>query len=448
MTDIRQNNPYRGIIGQSGPSGQVSGRLFAGGFVFLIPCLTFVEFDIVGRLFLTEIVLLAILPFLLLLRGSHIFRRLPLTFILLGLLWLMSQVVTDLIRNTPFVDYSRGWAKIGMTLVDFIALYLLIDNNRRRLVLTITGLGVGMFLVYAFNPNPYLLSDPWKFGLGIAVAHFVSVAVQYRGFRDVWLLPAALFVSFAVLSFILGTRSLAGIGFMAGIYTAFAQLLARRRMAGVAVSNIKVIFVGLITMGAAMVVMQIYVYAAGEGMLGYDAQEKYFQQSEASEGLLLGGRTELFASSQAILDSPIIGHGSWAKDNRYVDMILAIRPEMIGLLDSGLIPTHSFIFGAWVEAGIMGAIFWGWVFILILKVMAKLFLIREPISHMFAFIGFLMIWDILFSPFGAERRFIVPVYIVFAMFLRERIDDHSRSERAQHSPQMDRNVGSSRGAGW
>ena len=37
----------------------------------------------------------------------------------------------------------------------------------------------------------------------------------------------------------------------------------------------------------------------------------------------------------------------------------------------GYIPEHSYILGAWVSAGILGAVFWFWVFILVVRALSR-----------------------------------------------------------------------------
>ena len=70
--------------------------------VFVIPCLLFLEFRLVGRIFAPEVLLIALAPALLLFKGRLLTAPMPRTLLMLGLLWLFSQVATDLIRDTPF----------------------------------------------------------------------------------------------------------------------------------------------------------------------------------------------------------------------------------------------------------------------------------------------------------------------------------------------------------
>jgi len=105
-----------------------------------------------------------------------------------------------------------------------------------------------------------------------------------------------------------------------------------------------------------------YSEAAENVCSGNDARAKYENQTARGRCLLLGGRNEILSSGQAILDSPVIGHGSWHGMQVFIVVARALVrtwiQERLRQWDE-LIPTHSYIFGAWVEAGILGAVFLG-----------------------------------------------------------------------------------------
>src|SRR5512146_2090543 len=106
---------------------------------FIIPCLIFAEVKLVGRLFLPEVVLLVLFPFLLRHRGRILWMGPPKTLIVLGLFWLSGQIVTDVIRSIPFEDFSRGWSNIGIFLLEFSVIYLLVIKSERRVLLFALG---------------------------------------------------------------------------------------------------------------------------------------------------------------------------------------------------------------------------------------------------------------------------------------------------------------------
>jgi O-antigen ligase len=84
-------------------------------------------------------------------------------------------------------------------------------------------------------------------------------------------------------------------------------------------------------------------------------------------------------------------------------------------LDEGYIPTHSFILGAWVSAGILGALFWAGVWILVIRSMMRVYPDSIALLPLASFAAFSLLWNILFSPLGAEERMISSYYVVMLM---------------------------------
>lgn len=386
----------------------------------------FVEVRLVGRLFLPEIILLGLFPLLLLNRAGMLLSALPRTFIMLGLLWLSSQIVTDIIRSTPFEDYSRGWSNIIVFLIEFLTIYLLAFESERRLILFAVGVIVGQLLQYIIAPNIFAAGGEfWKFGIGYAVTLFMVLTTQLRPVsRRFYLGPAILFAA-AILNLVMGTRSLGGICFIAALYLLLQKLAKPNKLMIITVSNKKLLLTFFLLLASGVIALKFYGLIASGGMLGEDIQEKYESQADGEFGLLIGGRPELLVSSLAILDSPIIGHGSWAVDPKYVSLLAELllkysydtRPIAIDDELSDIIPTHSFIFGAWVSAGLLGAVFWLWIMIFCAKLLIILCKIKDPLTPLVVFLGFNMLWNILFSPFGAETRPYTAYYLVLLMFV-------------------------------
>ena len=150
---------------------------FVDMLVFSIPIMRFVEFKMVGRLFLTEIILICLLPILLFNNRTLLTTPLPKMMMLLLSVWLAEQIATDLIRHTPFVDFIRGWAKIAITIINFSAIYILTFGKRIRIVLFTIGLALGGILCYYFNPHIYAADYPWKFGVGESLTWLLIISV-------------------------------------------------------------------------------------------------------------------------------------------------------------------------------------------------------------------------------------------------------------------------------
>src|SRR5258708_31926480 len=123
--------------------------------------------------------------------------------------WLLAQVITDLVRDVDSQDYLRGWAKIAFTLSNFSAAYLLINGIPRRFVLYTFGLATGSWLQVFTNPSAVFEADSWKFGYSTTLTLYgtlIAVAlVGARGSR--WIAPAATLGCLGAINFLLGTRS-------------------------------------------------------------------------------------------------------------------------------------------------------------------------------------------------------------------------------------------------
>jgi len=405
--------------------------LWGDAFACFIPMLMFIEVELVGRLFLSEILLLSMLPFLLMGRGRVLLAPLPRKLLLLGFAWLLSQILTDGIRGTPFEDWSRGWSKIVFLLLNFSAIYLYLDGKEKRFFLFALGIALGQILAYFLNPNIYAADLPWKFGYGMAVTLLVVLASQMRVFERTRLSPSAIVMGAGILNFYMGFRSLGLICLLAGWFVWLKQSnrfgLKKMRWSRVSM---------LLLLGGVAIyaIAGLYEYGASEGWLGDDAREKYLTQTSGDMGLLLGARNEILASAQAIKDSPVIGHGSWAKDPKYADILVSALGQhgyaIQGESESDLIPSHSYIMGAWVEAGFVGAIFWFWALLLTARALIATQAGNSPLALLIAFVAFNLLWNIPFSPFGAEARLYTAYYLSLIMFAFTL----SRSSIAQKRP--------------
>lgn len=390
--------------------------------VFVIPCLEFVQIKLIGVLFGPELLLIAIFVYLAFRGKFRIKTRGGKTLLILGSGWLCSQCVTDLVRHSAFADFARGWSNIGMTLVNFAVLYTLLYGRPRRLMFYGWGLVIGGLLRFMINPDSFAADYPWKFGVGfpITLATFLFASrLSSRGYAQI-----ALSVVIGVVNLVVGSRSVGGVCLATALYLFVSRTMARK---GAETSKLKVrwmlLFTASIILGFAGVFLA-YQIAASAGVLGEDARVKYENQSSGRYGLLLGGRVEALGYVPAIYDSPILGHGSWAKDPTY----LIEEHEALALMgystaneyspddiEAGLIPTHSYLFGAWVDAGILGALFWAWIFVLDAKALLRVYPPTTALLPIMSYIGFELLWDVLFSPYGAEVRIIFPFYVVMLM---------------------------------
>ncbi len=407
------------------PSAAAWGGRLGDLLAVLIPASAFVQVHLVGVLFAPDVALLVLLPFVIAGdAGRRLCRGLPLALLALCAAWLAAQVATDLIRATPFADYVRGWAKVAVTMANFAVIYALLWHDVRRIALYAAGFAVGGILTYLFNPNIYAAGDPWKFGYGYGLTILLVLGVAWLdGCRRQWL-AILLMLTAATVNLDRGFRSLAGECFLTAIYLVVQRFARARLRSGSRVSLAGACVAYVILGLAGACVLRVYGYGARNGFFGYTQWRKYEIEASGKYGVLVGGRIDFLVGLAAAAESPLIGHGSWAKDWRYQSRPDALMAELGyrpgGEADSWVIPTHSHLVGAWVEAGIVGAAFWLWVLTLPLRVLARLFRHDVPLAPLIAFLALVLVWDILLSPYGADRLFATPFYIALMMFFLER----------------------------
>jgi len=302
--------------------------------------------------------------------------------------------------------------------VSFLVIWTIACASLRRFVLFNVGIAVGGILTLSLHPSMDMIYAPWKFGLAGPITMLVLTCVACWAGRS----RLAVLVPLAALTIVhsySNTRSMALICLLTAIFTLFHMSMAgnSRRMGGGRLALLSGV-------GAVCIYgfLALYSHYAEQGAFGAYAQQKLEAQS-GEGGMLLGGRSEILASGQAILDSPLLGHGSWARDPAYAAILensraaLGYKVFQYGKPDD-LIPTHSHLFGSWVEAGLAGGVFW--IFILY-YVIYSLIKVRggEPLLPLFAFTGFMLVWDILFSPISPERRFVTPYFVAAMILLRQ-----------------------------
>jgi len=164
--------------------------------------------------------------------------------------------------------------------------------------------------------------------------------------------------------------------------------------------------VGLLVGAAAL----LYSVGAQNGWLPEQEAVRYEEQTRSDIGLL-AARSQVFAATLAIADSPVIGLGSWAVDKkayarRFYEYINA-EDQLAAFGDSSdedWVPSHSHIMQAWVWHGIFGMLFWVVVLVAIYKYLRDAVLLCRPLVAYGLLLSVTGVWDLLFSPFSNRPR--------------------------------------------
>lgn len=421
----------RGSVRRLPEVGQRKSSRLALVWLFVVGASVVLDVSVMGRLMGPDILCSIGLVVLLQMRRLGDFGKEAKLFFLMVGLWFFGAVVTDLIRGTAIEDIARGWSKIIFLTIAFAYVYLATEGKLFYIISFLLGLNAGALVTLLIAPDEFYLAAPWKFGYGPPITFLMMVCISTPFFRRMvgsWGQIASVFL-LAVLNLAKDSRSVFAILFAVACIAALGEFF-RLFLRGRPLPKLLFLFTLLGGVVFYQVAVTAYEMAASSGILGAEALEKYQNQTEGDAGLLLSGRPELLVSWQAIADSPIIGHGSWAKDYTYVELYLeALDKRGVPIVgdpySSGLIPTHSFFFGSWVEAGIFGGLFWIYVMAVCGRSLYSLFHIPYWSRPFVAFILLSLIWDVLFSPFGAQERFTVPAE--FCIVLWAIRNEHSKS---------------------
>jgi hypothetical protein len=338
--------------------------------------------------------------------------------------WFVGALISDIYRATPVEDSVRGWSKIIFFCTDLTGLILLTKRDYRLLISFILGLSCSFLIEVSLFPNEFMQLDPWKFGYSMGLTPIVAVIASTNFVRHRFGLvgSATLFLVISATNLAFNFRSMFALSAAAGILClvkAFIDIRPKRRARFNPVTFTVLMLGGWL---ASSGLIAVYSEAASSGILGIEAKEKYQYQTSGDLYLLQAGRNESLVSVQAIADSPILGHGSWARDASYVALLADLLEEhgMVtfgGITASNVIPSHSYFVQSWIEAGILGGLFW--ILILVVATLAIYKSLKYELSY-FPFVAYSLMflnWDIFFSPFGADQRFLAASRICVALFV-------------------------------
>jgi hypothetical protein len=382
----------------------------------------------VGSLPISEVILLSLLPIILAIHGRRVlvpeFKTL---FFMLGL-WLLGQAISDIYRHTATLDWIRGDAGIIFFGFDLLGLAVLLRKNERRKVIFLAGGSIGSVLLTFFNPSEFAQDQPWKFGYALGVITLVLLISSFFYARRRYLIAGLLILGIAGVNLLENYRGPIGqlLIVIALVFPVIPEHFGRLRTLPRSGGAVRVAILLVLSLGAAWVAGKLIDFVTSAGLISEEAKEKNEAQAKAGS-ILLGGRPEIQVSLQAVKDSPIVGFGSWPQDPKYVEMLFDIELEQ-GMFNSDdmsqftsyLIPTHSHLMGAWVWAGILGAVFWFYILWLAVRATIQVAIRRPPLAPIYASLVTGMFWQIMFSPFGLNARVYDAVTIVVMIDLLER----------------------------
>jgi hypothetical protein len=360
---------------------------------------------------------------------------------LLGL-WALSQILTDIFVDASVANRVKGLARVVFFAVDLAAIAGIIGTSLRRTKIFTLGMIVNFFYTATIGGGGNAIE--WKMGgaLAVSMAVFLYASSLYvkRSYAAVLLMTAAL----TAINLYYAVRGAMMIDVAVAVLLLPIFPKVNLRKPSGARSNVgRVILLLVLSMAAVWGSEQIIKVAVNAGLFSEGDQMKYEQQSQGKLGIIFGGRPEGLVAARAIMDSPFLGHGSYAVDYRYYALLQEYRykfgyaegDEIDDVEDPG-IPTHSHLTMSWVEGGMLASFFWFYMLYLVARSIIRLTETPHVLCPLYLYVLITLTWDILFSPFGQTRRMFEAFLIVIMINLL-------RGEFAQRS-RLDMRVGKGR----
>ena len=406
---------------------------------FVIGLFSFTQIRIVGTFAISEFIFFLGILFLLIknplpFRAMFKSRRM-LALLALCFLWICSTFFSDQINNTSVIDSLKGIGGVIPLFFALIFLYWVFYGDLSRMKFFLWGSAISFVVSLFIFTSPALQSRVGDGALYESETLFNRLVAGGLG-RFVTAYSFDYFISHpyivVLLKLVMSFYELfqeSRSPFLMGLINVFILFFFIRyrkyhvlpyRMRLKMRKNIP-FFILVIFIGGVLA-KNIYSYTAEIGFLGEESKRKYEQQNSSKLGLL-SGRGEFVSAYLAIRDAPWFGHGSYAVDKEgyaFEAAIITSDKEFFVEEELAYIPTHSHLTGAWVQNGILGAVFWLYVLFLIFDYLYKyIYVFPAYFAYTFpASIG--MIWNVLFSPFSG--RPILGAYLVFIILMMEQID--------------------------
>ena len=330
--------------------------------------------------------------------------------------WLFATFMSDLVNATDFNNSLKGILRLVFLATNLYALVRLCDT-REKLLAAWLGVSASGLLAFFLQPSLYTAGEPWKFGLSM------PVTLAILAFLSMSKLPgraqASVVMAYALINFSLSFRSLAYMLLATSIvqfawkpsedliFSTESKRKARRRTVFV-LTSILFVGVGLVS---------IYDNLSLAGALGEKSQVKAELQSTGAFDSFFTGRSEVPMEIFSILEKPLWGHGSFSPPSLGASSFAADLfsengyDSVANRYSQGLFPYHSELLGVTAENGVMAGMFWIATLLFFTRFIRSLLMSENKKPPLVTFIVLTCIWDILFSPYGADRRFFLALAI-------------------------------------
>jgi O-antigen ligase len=333
------------------------------------------------------------------------------------------QMLSDVVNHTDMNNMLRGWAALSVAIVMFTFMFRMFDETPKVIVAFMIAEVVRLIVFGQSNLEQDTADlaesySAFKFRIAPITNNIILLLVYWAYNKRKDKLTVAIFVLYGLLCIGLDYRSNGLFYLFAGLIVLFKKQLMNMTLA-------RKIGITLTVGISFQILFMFYVNAVLSGAFGGKHADTQLQETGNPYNpfnLISQGRGEFFVAIEAIKDAPFLGHGSWAvdKDNHYRAMMFKdmdagkMRENMLN--NSGVIPSHSVLLGAWLYAGVIGFLVMLYIFIMVMKKAFSLIkderAMETPYYPLIALYTVQLLWTFPFSPLPQIRN-IIPVFIAF-----------------------------------
>lgn len=365
--------------------------------------------NFIGELYLGELMIIQLAVFVMLFGRDRSLLEISEfgVFVQTAVLMLTGYIISDLYRDANPGQFLRGWARVILLALDFIALAIVVARDRRNLWWFVLGMGVGGIGQLLVRGVPIMSAPGWKFGYSTPIV-YVLICLSY--FLPVKLACVA-FAAIGVWNIFMDFRIMGAICLM------IAAILWVRTSnpAGLSGFQLLKLFTAC-TIAAAIV-----------GGALYATQDDFKQRREGSN---VGREAGLLVAMRGVIESPIIGYGSWPTDPRLVSLFQEeVAEEGRNYAESARVKVftaHSQGLQAWIEGGVLAALFFIYYGIRLVATVSYVALRRPTDGYLPVFLLFLIYdtWHLFMSPFSGPTR--LPIAVGVAIICMCALELHQR----------------------
>lgn len=354
--------------------------------------------NLIGDIYLGELLIIQLAILVMVFGRSRALIDLPVfgIFVQTAVLMLAGYIISDLYRDTHPGQFLRGWARVILTSLDFIALAVVVAQDKRNLWWFVLGMAVGSIGQLVVRGVPMMSAPGWKFGYSTPILYAIACLCYLLPMRT----AAVIFAGMGVWNIYMDFRIMGGVSLLIA-----AVLWVRSRtpdgLSGY--QTLKLIAACLVAGGIVAAAL-------------FATQEEFGQRRAGSN---IGREAGIVVASRGIIESPIVGYGSWPNDPRLSSLYVEqVQEEGREASEAGGFSAHSMILQAWVEGGLLAVLFWIYYGLKMIGGVRYSILHRPADGYLPIFLFFLVygLWHLVMSPFSGPTRLPTAVAITIICF--------------------------------